>query len=165
MSLSDRRFFLTSLVATAALSACGFTPVYAPGGSADGLRGAVTIAAPSDANSYELVKRLEERLGRNLAAPYKLDYTITTRAEGVGVTPRQEITRTQVLGAIEFAVTAIATGEVVQQGSVSNFASYSTEGSTVSTASVERDAYRRLMVSLADLMVTRFAATYSGWDE
>ena len=69
MSWSNRRVFLTSLVAMAALGACGFTPVYAPGGSADGLRDGVTVAAPNDANSYELVKRLEERLGRNLSAP------------------------------------------------------------------------------------------------
>lgn len=163
MSWSDRRSLLFSLTATAALSACGFTPVYAPGGSADGLRGAITVAAPDDANSYELVKRLEERLGRNLSAPYTLTYTITTRSVDVGVTPRQEITRTQILGAVEFSVTSVASGEVVESGSLSNFTSYSTEGSTVSTASVERDANRRLMVSLADMMVTRFTATFAGW--
>ncbi len=156
---------LLSFAAVAAMSACGFTPVYAPGGSAEGLRGAVTVAAPSDANSYELVKRLEERLGRNLSAPYALSYTITTRSEDVGVTPRQEITRTQILGAVEFTVTSVATGDVVESGSLSNFTSYSTEGSTVSTASVERDANRRLMVMLADMMVTRFTATFSGWGE
>ncbi|MCK8484309.1 hypothetical protein MUY21_09695 [Aliiroseovarius sp. S2029] len=154
-----------SFAAVAALSACGFTPVYAPGGSAEGLRGAVTVAAPSDANSYELVKRLEERLGRNLSAPYELSYKITTRSEDVGVTPRQEITRTQILGAVEFTVTSVASGDVVERGSLSNFTSYSTEGSTVSTASVERDANRRLMVMLADMMVTRFTATFSGWGE
>ncbi|WP_289043054.1 LPS assembly lipoprotein LptE [uncultured Aliiroseovarius sp.] len=165
MSSFDRRFFLTALASVVALGGCGFTPVYAPGGAADGLRGAVTVAAPSDADSYELVKRLEERLGRNLAAPYNLTYTITTRSEGVGVTPRQEITRTQILGAIEFTVTDTATGKAVEEGSVSSFTSYSTEGSTVSTASVERDANRRLMVALADMMVTRFTATYAGWAE
>lgn len=165
MSWSDRRSLLLSFAAVAALSACGFTPVYAPGGSAEGLRGAVTVAAPSDANSYELVKRLEERLGRNLSAPYELSYKITTRSEDVGVTPRQEITRTQILGAVEFTVTSVASGDVVERGSLSNFTSYSTEGSTVSTASVERDANRRLMVMLADMMVTRFTATFSGWGE
>ncbi|WP_191287362.1 LPS assembly lipoprotein LptE [Aliiroseovarius zhejiangensis] len=165
MSWSDRRSMLLSFAAVAAMSACGFTPVYAPGGSAEGLRGAVTVAAPSDANSYELVKRLEERLGRNLSAAYALSYTITTRSEDVGVTPRQEITRTQILGAVEFSVTSVASGDVVESGSLSNFTSYSTEGSTVSTASVERDANRRLMVMLADMMVTRFTATFSGWGE
>lgn len=165
MSWSDRRLFVTSCLSLVALAGCGFTPVYGPGGSAEGLRGAVTVAAPSDANGFVLVKRLEERLGRNLSAPYELSYTITTRSEGVGVTPRQEITRTQILGAIEFKVTSVASGAVVDQGSLSNFTSYSTEGSTVSTASVERDANRRLMVSLADMLVTRFTATYAGWDK
>ncbi|WP_298905229.1 LPS assembly lipoprotein LptE [uncultured Aliiroseovarius sp.] len=165
MSWSDRRHFLKITAAAALLAGCGFTPVYAPGGSADGLRGAVTIAAPNDSNSYEFVKRMEERLGRNLSAPYRLDYTITTRSEGVGVTPAQEITRTQVLGAVEFSVTSVATGDVVEKGTVSNFTSYSTEGSTVSTAAVERDANRRLMVLLADQITTRFSATFSGWGE
>lgn len=164
MSWSDRRHFLKITAAAVFLSGCGFSPVYAPGGAADGLRGAVTIAAPDDENSYEFVKQMEKRLGRNLSAPYELTYKITTRSEGVGITPGQEITRTQVLGKIEFTVTSLATGEVVETSSVSNFTSYSTEGSTVSTASVERDAYRRLMVSLADLIVSRFIATYSGWD-
>ena len=165
MSWSDRRLFLTTCLSLVALGGCGFSPVYAPGGSAEGLRGSITVAEPSDANSYQLVQRLEERLGRNLTAPYELNYTVTTRSEGVGVTPRQEITRTQILGAITFSVTSSATGDVVEEGSVSNFTSYSTEGSTVSTASVERDAQRRLMVMLADMMVTRFIATYQGWDE
>ena len=165
MSWSDRRLFLTTCLSLVALGGCGFSPVYAPGGSAEGLRGSITVAEPSDANSYQLVQRLEERLGRNLSAPYELNYTVTTRSEGVGVTPRQEITRTQILGAITFSVTSSATGDVVEEGSVSNFTSYSTEGSTVSTASVERDAQRRLMVMLADMMVTRFIATYQGWDE
>lgn len=163
MSWSDRRKFLKFFAAAGVISGCGFTPAYAPGGSADGLRGAVSVAEPSDANSYEFVKHLETRLGRNLSAPYRLDYTITTRSEGVGITPRQEITRTQVLGAVEFTVTSVASGDVVQRGNISNFTSYSTEGSTVSTAAVERDANRRLMVSLADLMTTRFIATYADW--
>ncbi|MCK0141275.1 hypothetical protein [Aliiroseovarius sp. F20344] len=163
MSSSNRRLFLTFAIAGLALAGCGFTPVHGPGGSAEGLRGAVTVTAPNDANSYEFVKRMEERMGRNLSAPYRLDYTITTKSEGVGVTPRQEITRNQVLGVIEFAVTSIATGEVVDRGTVTNFTSYSTEGSTVSTASVERDANRRLMVLLADQITTRFLATFAGW--
>ncbi|SMR83515.1 LPS-assembly lipoprotein [Aliiroseovarius halocynthiae] len=165
MSSFNRRLFLTSAIAGFALAGCGFTPVHGPGGSAEGLRGAVTIAAPNDENGYAFVKRMEERLGRNLTAPYSLAYTITTRTEGVGVTPRQEITRTQVLGAVEFTVTSVATGEVIEKGTVSNFTSYSTEGSTVSTAAVERDANRRLMVLLADQITTRFLATFSGWSE
>ncbi len=162
MSSSDRRLFLTSLLA---LGACGFSPVYGPGGAAQGLRGAVGVAAPGDRDAYELVKRLEERLGQPAGARYALTYQIDTRSEGVGVTPAQEITRTQLFGTVSFIVTDKAADRVAYQGSVSSFTSYSNLGSTVSTASVERDAYRRLMVALADLMVTRLIATAPDWLE
>jgi len=155
MSLSDRRLFLTSLLA---LGACGFAPVYGPGGVGEGLRGSVEVAAPSDRDAYDLVKQLEERLGQPNNARYLLDYTIQTRAEGVGVTPAQEITRTQLFGTVKFTLSDTSNGLSVHDGSVSSFVSYSTLGSTVSTASVERDAYRRLMVALADLLFARLIA-------
>ncbi|MCI2400176.1 LPS assembly lipoprotein LptE [Aliiroseovarius subalbicans] len=159
MLLSKRSFLLFAL----ALGACGFTPVYGPGGGAQTLPGAIAITAPDDRDSYELVKRLEERLGRQDGARYTLDYQITTREEGVGVTPDQEIKRVQVRGAVTYSVTELATGKVVDKGSVSTFTSYSAEGSTVSTSSTERDAHRRLMVALADLMSTRLIATAPDW--
>ncbi|MDA5092905.1 LPS assembly lipoprotein LptE [Aliiroseovarius sp. KMU-50] len=162
MWLSDRRSFLALLLA-GGLSACGFTPVYAPGGSGEGLQGSVTIAEPDTREGFELVKALEARLGRNLSARYDLNYTITTRTQGLGVTAAQEITRTQVMGEVGYEVVERDTDQVVHKGTVSNFTSYSSEGSTVSTAAVERDAYRRLMVSMADLITTRLMATYSGW--
>lgn len=165
MWLSDRRKFLTGLLAGSVITlpACGFTPVYAPGGTGDGLRGAVAVDAPDNRESYEFVKALEEQLDRNLSAPYRLRYKITTKTQGLGVTPTQEITRTQVQGAVEYKVIAAGTGKTVHEGAVSNFTSYSSQGSTVSTASAERDAYRRLMVSLADQITTRLMATFSGW--
>lgn len=165
MWLSDRRKFLTGLLAggVITLAACGFSPVYAPGGTGDGLRGSVAVDAPDTSESYEFVKALEDRLDRNLSAPYRLSYKITTKTQGLGVTPAQEITRTQIQGAVEYQVIAVGTGAVVHDGAVSNFTSYSSEGSTVSTATVERDAYRRLMVSLADQITTRLMATFSGW--
>lgn len=162
MWLSDRRSFLALLIA-GGVAACGFTPVYGPGGSGEGLRGAITMAEPDTREGFELVKALEQRLGRNLSAPYQLSYKITTQTQGMGVTPVQEITRTQVRGAVEYQITETGTGRVVDKGSVSNFTSYSSEGSTVSTATVERDAYRRLMVSMADLITTRLMASFSGW--
>lgn len=167
MWLPDRRKFIGVLFAGGALglAACGFSPVYAPGGTGAGLRGAVTVDAPEDRESYEFVKALEGRLGRNLSAPYRLSYDITTQTQGLGVTPSQEITRTQIQGAVTFKVIAVGSGVVVHEGSVSNFTSYSSEGSTVSTATVERDAYRRLMVSLANQITTRLMATYSGWEK
>lgn len=160
MSSLDRR---TMLGAFAALGACGFTPVYGPGGAGDGLQGAVAFDEPADREAYELVKRLEQRLGRGAAATHALAYEITVTPVAAGVTAAQEISRTRLDGAVEFTLTALDSGQVAASGKVSSFTSYSNSGSTVATASVERDAYRRLMVSLADRVIDRLIATRPAW--
>ncbi|WP_421702087.1 LPS assembly lipoprotein LptE [Aliiroseovarius sp.] len=159
MSWSKRSFILSAL----GLAACGFTPVHGPGGSAQGLRGAIEVAAPEDRDTYELVKRLDERLATQTGARYALGYKITVREEGLGVTPEQVIRRVQLRGAVVYTVTDTVTGEVVDTGSVSTFTSYSAEGSTVSTSAVEDDARRRLMSGLADQIATRLMATAADW--
>ncbi|HHS94689.1 MAG TPA: hypothetical protein ENK63_05070 [Rhodobacterales bacterium] len=160
MSLSDRRLFLTSLLA---LGACGFTPVYGPGGAAQGLTGAIEVQAPNERDEYELVKRLEERLGQPNGARFTLGYRIETREEASGITAGAETTRKQLFGTVTFTLTASATGQVVQSGSVTSFVSYSQQGTTVSTARGERDAHYRLMVALADLLTTRLIAGAPDW--
>jgi hypothetical protein len=52
-------------------------------------------AGPDDKNGFDLVERLEERLGRPEAPRYDLAYTITTEAVGVGITADNKITPLQ----------------------------------------------------------------------
>ena len=73
----SRRFVL---LAPLALAACGFTPAYAPGGGADKLLGTIWVQDPGDKYGFDLVERLEERLGRPEDIRYDLAYTITTEA-------------------------------------------------------------------------------------
>ncbi len=103
MSSSDRRTFLT-LVAAAPLAACGFAPAYAPGGPAAGLLGRVTVDAPEDRDAFDLVARLEDRLGRTRAPAFRLSYRITTRAEAQAIAPDNTINRYQLLGFVDFAL-------------------------------------------------------------
>lgn len=165
MSSLDRRSLLAALGALLAISGCGFTPVHAPGGAGAALSGAVEVDKPRDRESYELVKRLEERLGRAQSARYRLNYEIDVTRHDAGVTAAQEITRTRLAGTLRFGVTSAASGLELDKGEVTSFTSFSNLGSTVSTASVERDAYRRLMVILADMVVTRLIAAQPGWGE
>lgn len=123
MSWSKRSFILSAL----SLAACGFTPVHGPGGSAQGLRGAIEVDAPDNRDAYELVKRLDERLATRPGARYALGYQITVREEGLGVTPDQVTRRVQLRGAVLYTVTDTVTDQVVDTGSVSTFTSYSAE--------------------------------------
>lgn len=151
--------FLVALL----LAACGFTPVYGPGGSAEGLRGTIRVEAPETRPEYDLVARLEQRLGRGEAAALDLDYTLSLRAIGVAITPEQETTRYNLTGSLDYRLTEIGSGRVAASGTVESFTSYAATGSTVASLTAERDAGRRLSVLLADLLVTRLQATARDW--
>lgn len=163
MSLLDRRSLLLALPLLAA--ACGFTPVYAPGGTGAVLHGRIEVQSPekitSDkaTNSYFLVRNLEQRLGRGTAATHKLDLTLKTREEGQALTADNDITRYSVIGTASFSLVRLSDGVIVSSGTVRNFTGYSATGSTVETLAGERDAHERLMVILADQITAQILAT------
>lgn len=146
----------------APLAGCGFMPALAPGGAAAGLDGAFRVDAPTDKNGFDLVERLEERLGRPEAPRYRLAYTISVKPVGVGVTTENAITRYNLTGAVDYTVTD-ETGARVTGGRVQNFTSYSATGSTVAGLAAEEDAAFRLMRILGDQIVTRLVATAADW--
>lgn len=141
------------------LAACNMTPAYGPGGTGTALQGKVALIEPQDIDSFALNQRLSDRLGPVEAAKWKLDYRLTTAVVGQGITPDDVTTRYSLNGTVDFALTDIATGAAVTQGRVSSFTSYSATGTTIATLSSERDAHERLMVMLADQIVTRLLAT------
>ncbi|MEL6519856.1 MAG: LPS assembly lipoprotein LptE [Pseudomonadota bacterium] len=160
MWLFDRRLALTALLATAA---CGFEPAFAPGNSGDQLRGQILVDTPQDREDFNFVTRLEDRLGRNGAAPLLLSYDITTSRDGVAITADQQTQRFNLVGQVTYEVEDQASGAVLTSGTVSSFTSYSTTGTTVATQAAEDDAYERLIVILADQLITRLIATGDGW--
>ncbi len=152
----NRRIFLLLAVP---LAACTFTPAYAPGGPATKLLNQVRVDDPSDKNAFDLVERLEERLGRPDAARYGLAYSIRTDPVGVGITSESTITRYNLTGAIDWTLSDITTGARLSGGTVNSFTSYTATGSTVAGLAAEEDAAYRLMRLLADQIVTRLIAT------
>lgn len=164
MSSSERRHFLM-LLAALPVAACGFAPAYGPSGAAAGLQGRIRVDDPSDKNGFDLVERLEERLGRPEAAIYALSFSIATKPIGVGITPENAITRYNLTGSIDWGLTDTATGTRLTGGRVNSFTSYSATGSTVAGLAAEQDAAMRLMRLLADQIVTRLIATSGQWTQ
>jgi LPS-assembly lipoprotein len=162
MSLSDRRTFLSILLAVP-LAACGFTPVYGPGGVGQRLRNQITVTAPDTSNTFDLVARLEERLGRPTSTRYLLDYDLSTSESDLAITDTDDVTRININGVLTFTITEVGTQSVLLDETVRTFAAYSTTGSTVATAAAERDAESRLMVALADQVVSRLYASAGRW--
>lgn len=151
----SRRFVL---LAPLALAACGFTPALAPNGPATALLETVYVQDPTDKNGFDLVERLEERLGRPENPKYDLAYTIITETVGVGITTDNKITRYNLKGVIDYTMTDRASGARVTGGRVQNFTAYAATGSTVAVLAAEEDAALRLMRILADQIVARLIA-------
>ena len=155
MSSCDRR---SLLLLPLALAACGFTPVYGPGGTGQSLQDNVSVADPVTRDDYYLVRRLEERLGRADEGAYALQVATGLSIQGLALDPEGNIDRYNVVGVSEYSLTEKATGRIVASGVVDNFTSYSATGTTIATRAAGKDAQERLMVILADQVVTRLMA-------
>jgi len=118
----------------------------------------VRVHDPTYRNGFDLVERLEERLGRPEAERYDLAFTIRTTAVGVGITTENEISRFNLEGVVDYTLTERATGARVAGGQVKSFTAYSATGSTVAGLAAEEDAATRLMRILADQIVARLVA-------
>ncbi len=158
MSSFDRR---TLLMLPLAIAACGFEPVYAPGGAGSALNGKVAVSAPKTVESYLLVQNLEQRLGRSATSgnEYALNVRVSTVSRRAAITTTNETNRYTIEGGANFSLKSNETGQVLASGEVSDFVGYSAAGSTVSTLADERDARERLMVILSDQIVNRLYAT------
>lgn len=139
------------------LAACGFEPVYAPGAPSDDLRGRIVVASPADEEGFALVKQLEDRLGRPNGADLALTADIYVSEQAVGFLPDGTISRYNVVGRVDWALTDSA-GVNVTGGDEQAFASYSATSTNVATTFAQRDARRRLMVILADRIVADILA-------
>ncbi len=170
----SRRGALAALGSLAALSACGFTPVYGPAGAAYGLSGEIAVDAPEDEGSYFFVRALETRLGRATATPsYRLSADIRVVDEELGRTPAGDITRIRLNGLLSYRLRDTKTDKVVKSGRIRNFTAYSSPvvgrgsaslaGNPVSVDSAANDALDRLMIILAENLVAELLATSPDW--
>ncbi|WP_423210872.1 LPS assembly lipoprotein LptE [Paracoccus yeei] len=153
MSWSRRGVLLAAL----ALAACGFAPVYGPGGTGTRLQDKVRTADPRTPDDFAFAGRIAERLGPD-GTRYELDWRLRIAVVPQAITPDEITTRYSLNGTASYVLTEIASGRTVARGQVSSFTSYSTTGTTIATLAAEQDAHRRLARLLADQVVTRLLA-------
>lgn len=137
------------------LAACGFTPVYGPDGAGRTLQNQVVFAAPDERNAQLLMQQLEARLGRAQNESYSLEVALDLTQEGLAIDADGNTTRYNMLGVAAYTLTGAADGAIMASGTVRNFTGYSATGTTVATLASERDAEKRLMNILADMIAER----------
>lgn len=129
------------------------------------MRGTILVSEPKDRNGFNLTRRLEERLGQAQAPAYLLSVALELSEDDIAITPAQEITRYNVVGRASFVVRDADSDALLFTGTADTFTSYGATGTTVSTQTARQDAYDRLMVALADQIVTRLIASAGAWAE
>lgn len=113
---------------------------------------------PETPDEFDIVRQIEARLGRPNAPVYGLTITPSVDDESLTVVGARDITRFNLIGTATYKLRALGSDTDLLSGEVNSFTSYSATGTTVSTLSAERDARSRLMIILADLVITRLLA-------
>ncbi|MGC1502959.1 MAG: LPS assembly lipoprotein LptE [Sulfitobacter sp.] len=146
------------LLAPLVLAACGFEPVYAPGGSGATLQNRVAVDPPGSQDSYLLVRELENRLGRSDDPAFALSMVINTSQAQLAIDREGDTGRFNRIANVQYSLRNLATGQILTSGKVENFVGYSATGTTVETLAGEQNSQERLMNIMADQIVDRLYA-------
>ncbi|WP_375260618.1 LPS assembly lipoprotein LptE [Palleronia sp.] len=166
------------VAALAALPACGFRPVYGPGGPAAGLTGEIIVDEPVDEAGYALFTRLVDRLGQPASPRYRLAADVRISTRNLGRTNDNAVARRQLVGTVTYSLIDLETESVLRRHTLASFTGYSSPliddditpepgepyvGSYYSVSEARRDAGERLMTILADKIVADLLATSPAW--
>jgi LPS-assembly lipoprotein len=137
------------------VSACGYSPVYAPGEASPVIQGRIAFADPAGRDEFMLLQQLERRMGRAAGATHRLDYSTSIRSDALAISVSGARTRYNILAQVNYALVDTESGATVLSGTVEDFASYSAAGTTIATFAAEQDARERLMIALGDQLINR----------
>jgi LPS-assembly lipoprotein len=163
------------LLAPLALGACGFRPVYGPGGGVAAGEPAVAeqlaaIRVPLIPERFgQLLRRnLQQRLATasgNTPRPARWDLVVSPSfsAEGLGIQPDGAATRVRYIATANWALLRLAPRETVANGFERAMDAYNIQPAQYFAADMSRDAMeRRLAELLATEVIMRLAISFRG---
>ncbi len=153
LSLSRR----TALLGAFALVGCGFAPVYGPNGGGSNIQGQISFALGDDRFDYRLREQLERRLGRTKASKFTLSVSTNVIESPVAIATDNTATRINLPATAHYELQD-SSGQILTQGTVQTFTSYSATGTSIATRTTKQAAEDRLAVMVADLVVARILA-------
>jgi LPS-assembly lipoprotein len=146
-----KRVFGLTLAAAAALavSACGFTPLYATGTTPEGMTsyfGQVYVEPIAGRQGVHLRNQLMDALtpeGTPSSAAYRLTIKLEDVKEGLAIQENTQITRYNYSLTAKYELRDAVSGEVLDRGTTRAIAAYNVVDSQFATQSAERDAQDR----------------------
>jgi LPS-assembly lipoprotein len=140
---------LLSLVAVA-LSACGFTPLYAEPGVSPGLASIQTIA-PDGRLGYLVRESLDDELAYSPGKPasYRLELTLIERRSPRGLHVDNVASRYEYTVEARYRLIATPGGAIAREGHVKAEVTYDDAGAPYAAIAVHNDAQERVAAEVA----------------
>ncbi len=148
-------FFLALFV----LSGCGLRPLYANGsaGTVGQTLSGVTVAPIDGKNGWLVRNALNDRLGGNGPARFRLDVELDDKIEGFGVRRDDAVTRERRTLRARYQLVDLAQGTVLVDATAGSDAGIDVVSSDYGTIAAENSALERLSTIIADQIVARIA--------
>jgi LPS-assembly lipoprotein len=167
---SDRRAILLGLLSLpgcAALTACGFQPLYGEGTPARATQGRVEVRTDAGAEGFLMRERLVQLLGPPSSPSHLLEVELEIETEGTALTRENVTTRFDVIGLARYRLFPVDGGPAVIDDEARAVAGYSAPESETASAfaarAAEADARTRVVRTLAERIAERLALRAGEW--
>jgi len=159
------RALTTALIAAAglALSACGFTPLYATPGVVPGLS-AIQVVVPQGRTAYLLRENLDDELGKDHTAKpaYRLNILVDERRYARGLLSNDVADRYELHINVAYTLIALDTGKTLKTGYVPVQVTYDSPDSPYAGIATQQDGQRRAAGDAAQRIRTDLALYFAG---
>ena len=152
-------FAIIGLCCAAALSGCGFTPLYATPGVSQNLS-SIEVQAPDGRVGYLIRESLDDDLAKNKddAPLWRLDFQVVQTRDPRGLTLNDYAQRYQVGLTVTYTLTNIASGQVAHAGRVTSEVSYDAANDPYSGIAARQDSQQRAASDAARKIEIELAA-------
>lgn len=157
--MRTRRFLLASLVmaGTAALSGCGFSPMYGAGSTMHALSD-MRVETGQDRIDFHLQQALLDRMdARHASGPYTLVAETSSRIRGLGLGTDDVARRYAIALDVRFYVLREGELEPVASGRVSSSAAYNDPREAYASEIARRDAETRAADAAAERIILQLS--------
>ncbi len=137
-------------LASALLTGCGVTPLYATPGLSSGLS-SIQVEAPNGRVAYLVRESLDDDLARdkNADPAWRLSFTVNQTRDPRGLTINDYAQRYQVGLTIDYTLTNLATGQVAHTGRVISQVSYDAANDPYAGIAARQDSQQRAAADAA----------------
>ena len=162
MGLPARIAALGAILALPALSACGFTPLYAPPGVTPGLA-AVQVVTPDGRTGHLLSEDLQDDLAADTGKPplYRLALAVDETRYARGLTTERLATWYELSVKVSYSLVDIPSGRTLTAGTMPVNVSYNAVNDPYAGIVAQQDGQKRAAAEAAQRIRIKLAAWFA----